>query len=169
MARTRRPVQLTSVARAVSVLALAAVGGDHLYVYAIEHYSAIPTIGTLFLVNAIGGFALAAALLVPLPRLASRSRAAQLTAGLAGAGITLAGGALVALFVSENTPLFGFMELGYRTSIVVAIASEITAIIALLVLVAGTIRGAGGSGHGTRAHLGGPRLIRGRMRFYDGQ
>ena len=119
----------------MSVLALAAVGGDHLYVYAAEHYSAIPTIGTLFLVNAIGGFALAAALLVPLRGLGSRSRAAQLTAGLAGAGIMLAGGALAALLVSESTPLFGFMEMGYRTSILVAMISEVTAIIALLVLV----------------------------------
>ncbi|MBV9002983.1 MAG: hypothetical protein JO304_28260 [Solirubrobacterales bacterium] len=143
----------------MSVLALAAVGGDHLYVYAVEHYSAIPTIGTLFLVNAIGGFALAAALLVPLRALASRSRAAQLTVGLAGAGMALAGGALAALLVSESTPLFGFMEMGYRTSILIAMISEVTAIVALLILVAGTIHSAGGSRHSTRARLGGPRLI----------
>jgi hypothetical protein len=198
-ARTRRHAQLTSAARAVSVLALVAVGGDHLYVYAIEHYWAIPTIGTLFLVKAIGGFVLAAALVVPLRGLAPRSRAEQLTAGLAGAGITLAGGALAALFVSESAPLFGFVERGYQTSIVIAIVSEVTAIIALLVLAAGTIRGAGASRDGTRAHRGPPRLVpvpgelskhepedrlnrvtvlrriwlsrcrRGRVPFYDGQ
>jgi hypothetical protein len=146
-------------ARAISVLALAAVGGDHLYVYTIEHYSAIPTIGTLFLLNAIGGFALAAALLVPLRGLAPGSRAERVTAGLAGAGIALAAGALAALFVSESTPLFGFMEMGYRTSIVIAIVSEVTAIIALLVLLARTIGSAGASRHRIRADRGRPRLL----------
>jgi hypothetical protein len=51
------------------------------------------------------------------------------------------------------------MEMGYRTSIVIAIVSEVTAIIALLVLVAGTIGSAGASRHRTRAHRGRPRLL----------
>ena len=47
------------------------------------------------------------------------------------AGIGVAAGALVALLISEQTPLFGFMEYGYRTEVVVAIATEVAAIIFL--------------------------------------
>ena len=50
-------------ARVASALALFVVAGDHLYEYSSDYYSAIPTIGTLFLLNAIGGFAIGAALL----------------------------------------------------------------------------------------------------------
>jgi hypothetical protein len=45
----------------------------------------------------------------------------------------VAAGGLVALLVSEHTPLFGFMEHGYRFVIVFTIASEVAAI-ALLTL-----------------------------------
>ena len=41
---------------------------------------------------------------------------------------------LVALLVSEQTPLFGFMEHGYRFAIVFAIVSEAVAIVALTIL-----------------------------------
>jgi hypothetical protein len=133
--------------RAVSVLALLAVGSDHVYEYAVDHYAAIPTIGTLFLLNAIGGFGLGAALLIPLRRFAPRRHADRLRASLAGAGIGLAGGSLAGLLVSESRPLFGFMEVGYRTSIVVAIVAEITAVFALLALAAMTFR----SGNAARA------------------
>jgi hypothetical protein len=76
---------------------------------------------------------LAAALVIPLRGLVSRRSAGQLTAVLASAGIALAAGSLAALFVSESRPLFGFMEVGYRTSIVIAIVAETTALSALAV------------------------------------
>ena len=50
------------------------------------------------------------------------------------AGWLVGAGALVALLVSEHTPLFGFMEHGYRFAIVFAIVSEAVAIIALTIL-----------------------------------
>jgi hypothetical protein len=127
-------------ARIASVIALFAIGGDHLYEYTADHYSVIPTIGTLFLLNAIGGFGLGAALLVPLGRLMPRRQAELVTAGLALVGIGLAAGSLAALFISESTPLFGFMEFGYRTSIVIAIVAEAAAILALATLVLTTVQ-----------------------------
>jgi hypothetical protein len=122
------------IARAVAVLSLIVIAVDHLYEYTGDHYAAIPTIGVLFLLNAIGGFGLAAALVVPLRRLVSRRRAGQITAVLASAGIALAAGSLAALLVSESRPLFGFMEEGYRASIVIAIIAESLAVVALSAL-----------------------------------
>lgn len=145
MASRRSHSRLKPAARVVSVCALLAIGGDHLYVYAIEHYSGIPTIGTLFLLNAIGGFGLAFALAVPLGGFVPRRRD-HLTAVLAVSGIMLAGASLAALLVSENTPLFGFMESGYRASIVIAIVSEAIAVVALLPPLALSIRDRQGRG-----------------------
>ena len=45
---------LTPWLRAAGALALFAVAADHLYEYFVDHYSAIPTIGWLFLLNGIG-------------------------------------------------------------------------------------------------------------------
>lgn len=117
------------------MIALFAIAGDHLYEYSIDHYSAIPTIGALFLLNAIGGFGIGTALLIPIGKLVTRRRAELLTAALAIVGIGLAAGSLVGLFVSETTSLFGFMEAGYRTSIVIAIIAETAAIATLVALV----------------------------------
>src|SRR5437763_14087483 len=58
--------------RAISALALFAIGFDHLYEYTTDHYSAIPTIGTLFLLNTIGGLALGIAVLIPTERFVPR-------------------------------------------------------------------------------------------------
>lgn len=51
------------------------------------------------------------------------------TAALGGLGV--AAGALTALLISERAPLFGFMEHGYRIEILIAIAAETIAIVAL--------------------------------------
>lgn len=53
-------------ARWLSAIALLVVGGIHIEQYAIAHYSAIPAIGPLFLVNFIAATACALALVVPL-------------------------------------------------------------------------------------------------------
>ena len=42
----------------------------------------------------------------------------------------------MALLISERTPLFGFMEHGYRVAIVTAIATETLAIVALSAVLA---------------------------------
>ena len=115
--------------RALGALALFAIAADHLYEYYVDGYSSIPTIGTLFLLNGIGGIALGLALLV------AKNRPAGVAAV---AGIGLATASLIALFVSESTPLFGFMEFGYRTVIVVAIVAEVSAIVLLGAFLAGS-------------------------------
>jgi hypothetical protein len=54
---------------------------------------------------------------------------------LALAGIGRAVLSLAALFVSESTGLFGFMENGYRRTVVVAIATEVAAALFLAIYV----------------------------------
>jgi hypothetical protein len=128
--------------RVISALALLAIGFDHLYEYTADHYSAIPTIGFLFLLNAIGGFALAVAVLIPTERFLPRRVSELCTISVAAGGFSLAAGSLAGLFISESTPLFGFRETGYRTTIVIAIVAEVVAMMSLVALVAvvGSIR-----------------------------
>jgi hypothetical protein len=122
----------TVAARLLAAISLLAVGGVHIQQYIAENYRVIPTIGPLFLLNFIGGTALGLYFLVP----AGRHAGFRLTvdAVAAVAGWFLAAGALTGLLVSEHTPLFGFMERGYRFAIVFAIVSEAVAIVALAIL-----------------------------------
>jgi hypothetical protein len=119
--------------RWLAAISLLAVGGVHIQQYIVEDYRVIPTIGPLFLLNFIGATVLGLYFLVPTGRRASRFRLV-VDAVAAIAGWFLAAGALVGLLVSEHTPLFGFMEYGYRFAIVFAIASEAVAIVALAIL-----------------------------------
>jgi hypothetical protein len=111
------------------------VGGVHLEQYTVSHFSVIPTIGLLFLVNFIAATILGVILLIPLRNTPSRRRLV-LDSLAALAGIGVAAGALIALLISEQTPLFGFMAQGYRLEIVIAIAAEAAAIILLRVFLA---------------------------------
>jgi hypothetical protein len=129
----------TAAVRLVAAISLLAVGGVHIQQYIVEDYRLIPTIGPLFLLNFIAGTVLGLYFLVPAGRNAGRFRLG-VDAGAAVAGWFLAAGALVALLVSEHTPLFGFMEPGYRFAIVFAIASE-AVVIAALTIVLADIRG----------------------------
>jgi hypothetical protein len=129
MAEPTRTRSLT-VLRAGSALTLLVVGGLHYQQYRYAFYSSVPTIGPLFLVNFIAATALGLFLLVPVR--SRRGRLGKLLDQLAAlAGIGVAAGALAALLISEHTPLFGFMEHGYRFAIVLAIASEAAAIAVL--------------------------------------
>jgi hypothetical protein len=122
-----------TITRVIAALALLAVGAVHLQAYAVEHYSVIPTIGPLFLLNFIGATVLGLYFLVPASASAGRVRRLLDTlAALAGCG--LAAGAFVGLLISEHTPLFGFMEHGYRFAIVFALTSEGVAIVMLSAL-----------------------------------
>jgi hypothetical protein len=123
----------------LGALALLVVGGVHLQQY-LTGYSVVPTIGPLFLLNAIGAAAVGAGLLAPLERILSDRRAHLAAATLASAGAMIAVGALVALFVSESQPLFGFMENGYSTPIVIAIAAEAITTILLVPVAAANLR-----------------------------
>jgi hypothetical protein len=109
---------------------LLGVGIVHLQQDLCAYYSAIPTIGTLFVLNFAAATPLALALQAPVERLPRRAgRFAP--ALLAWAGIALAAATLLGLVVSEQSGLFGFSEVGYRPAIVLAIALEL-ATIALL-------------------------------------
>jgi len=129
-ARSRARRWATALARLVSALALLATGAIHIQQYAVADYRVIPTIGTLFLLNFISATLLGLYLLVPARSNASRVRYWVDTIVALG-GLGLAVTSLIALFVSEQTPLFGFMEHGYRLEIVVAIVAEGVATIGL--------------------------------------
>jgi hypothetical protein len=117
--------------RRLGAIAILAVGAVHLQEYLGDGYRSIPTIGPLFLLNAVSSGVVAIGLLAPIERILHHRRA-DLTSGLlAGAGLTIAAGSLVALFVSENGTLFGFSETGYSTAIVLAIIAEALAIVLL--------------------------------------
>jgi hypothetical protein len=134
MTDSRRPASarraLAAVTRYAGALALLAVGLDHLQQYAADSYSVIPTIGTLFVLNFASAAAITVALFAPVQQLPGRvGRLAVPLLALSGVGV--AAGALAGLLVSETSGLFGFMETGYRSAIVVSIVLE-AATIALL-------------------------------------
>lgn len=121
---------LMRILRMLAALSLLAMGAVHLQQYIGESYSSIPTIGVLFLLNAIGGALVALGLLFPVGAFV-RGRAGELVTGLlAVAGATMALASLVALSVSENATLFGFHEQRSGGPITAAIVSEAIALIA---------------------------------------
>ena len=125
------------VARYLGATALVGVGGAHIWQFYVDSYSVIPTIGTLFALNFASALVVALGLVVPLQGLSPRwgtTLLALLAAG--GAGIAL--GSFAGLEVSETTPLFGFMESGYRAAIVLSIALDAATVVFLTAfLVAG--------------------------------
>jgi hypothetical protein len=117
-------------ARVVGALALLATGAVHLQQY-LKLYSAIPTIGTLFVLNFAGATAIGLALLAPLERIGGRHGRALVVLAAAG-GIAIAAVAFVFLLISEQTPLFGFKEPGYDpTAIAAARAAEVATVVFL--------------------------------------
>src|SRR5438128_1314440 len=114
-------------ARTLGALSLLAVGAVHLQQY-LTLYSAIPTIGTLFVLNFAGATAIGLGLLAPVERLLGQ-RGGAVVALLALAGAGLAATAFVSLLISERTPLFGFMEPGYDPPAIMAsrVAEVVTA------------------------------------------
>jgi hypothetical protein len=102
------------------------VGLDHFYEYRIEHYAVLPTIGKLFLLNFLGATACGLLLLAPLSRISrDLARVTWRLAAIGGLAIGIT--SLIGLLVSEQTPLFGYMELGYRPAVVVGLGSEAAA------------------------------------------
>jgi hypothetical protein len=128
-------IDVLNVTRAIGAIALLVAGAVHLEQYSVAHFSVIPTIGPLFLVNFIAATSLGLVLLIPIRRSARDGRLLfDSLAALAGIGV--AAGALAALLISEQTPLLGFMEHGYRVEIVIAITSEAAAIASLGIFLA---------------------------------
>jgi hypothetical protein len=124
---------LPTVTRTLGGLALLVVGAVHFQQYQYEFYSKIPTIGPLFLANFVAATALGVFLLVPIRRPSRLRTLVDEVAALSG--LAVAAGAFVGLLISEQTPLFGFMEHGYRFAIVLALVSEGVAIAMLTVFV----------------------------------
>ncbi len=121
----------TSIAlRVLGATLLLFVGADHYFEYAAREYSVLPTIGTLFLLNFVSATVVGLLLLTPFERAFRRFGKIAL-ALVAASGVAIAAGSLLALLVSEQTTLFGFMELNYRPEIVVALASEAGAMLVL--------------------------------------
>jgi hypothetical protein len=117
--------------RYLGALAVLATGVAHIEQYAVDNYSTVPTIGTLFLLNFIAAIVIAVGLIAPLGRVAGRYTDV-VRAVLAVGGIGLAVGSLAGLFISETSGLFGFVEHGYRMAIVVAIVVEVAATVFLV-------------------------------------
>jgi len=129
----RQPLRAAAVAaRYLGAAALLGVGLDHLEQYSTEHYSAIPTIGTLFALNFVSAALIAGALAAPVQRLPGRAGRIALPLLSAG-GIGVAAGSLAGLLLSETTGLFGFLEFGYRPAIVLAIALELATVVLLTI------------------------------------
>jgi hypothetical protein len=126
----RRRLVALHIARVVASIALLVTGAIHLEQYVVAHFSVVPTVGPLFLLNFIAATSLGLVLLIPI-RGSGRWGRVLLKSIAALAGIGVAAGALAALLISEQTPLFGFMEHGYRLEIVIAIAAEAVAILSL--------------------------------------
>lgn len=123
--------QALRVMRVLGALAVLAVGAVHLQQYAASGYHAVPTIGPLFLLNGIAAAIIGVALLLPLERWVS-ARTADAAVGILAVGaVAIAVGALIALFISEASSLFGFSEHGYDSAIVTAIAAEAATILLL--------------------------------------
>ena len=121
---------MARLARYLGAAALLAVGLDHLQQRSAAHYAAIPTIGTLFLLNFVSATIVAVGLAMPLERLRGPA-GRRLPALLALSGIGIAAGAVAGLLISETTGLFGFAEDGYRSAIVLSLMFEGATIVLL--------------------------------------
>ena len=113
--RERRHETATEAARFLGAVSVLLVGVVHAQQYYDAYFSVVPTIGTLFLLSFVGAGAVGAVLFAPMRRLGRAGEAILALAALGGIGIAL--GTLVSLLVSEYTPLFGFMESGYRLAV----------------------------------------------------
>ncbi|MGZ6671045.1 MAG: hypothetical protein ACXVFM_01700 [Solirubrobacteraceae bacterium] len=102
----------------------------HLQQY-LELYSAVPTIGTLFVLNFAGATVIGLALLAPIERVGGRLGGGAV-ALLAAGSVVLAVAAFVFLLISEHHPLFGFMEPGYDPAAITAARVAEVAAVALL-------------------------------------
>jgi hypothetical protein len=134
-----RPGHAQQAVRYLGAAALLGVGVDHIQQYLGASYSVIPTIGTLFALNFVSSVLLAAGLVAPIER-AFRRRGKPILGFLALSGIGVAMGSLIGLLISEQAPLFGFMENGYRQAVVISIVLEVATALLLGAFVVGLLR-----------------------------
>jgi hypothetical protein len=128
---TRHRSIIAQASRYLGALAVLGTGVAHIEQYTVDNYSTVPTIGPLFLLNFIAAIVIAVGLIAPLRSFTGRYTD-SVRAVFAVAGVGLGALSLAALFVSESTGLFGFVEHGYRMAIVAAIVAEAAAIVLLV-------------------------------------
>jgi hypothetical protein len=132
------------VLRRAGAVALLAVGAVHLQQY-FDGYDVLPTIGTLFVLNAISAGVVGAGLVLPVERWFGERVVGLLALG----AVAIAVGSLIALLIAETGTLFGFAENGFETPIVIAIVAEVaTAVLLAPVAVANLVRSVPGRGGG---------------------
>jgi hypothetical protein len=139
VSKTGRLTLVKEACRYLGALSVLLVGAVHAQQYYQAYFSVVPVIGTLFLLSFIGAGVTGVALLAPVKRLLPRLGDALLVLAALGA-IGIAFGSLVSLLVSEYTPLFGFMESGYRLAVVLAIVFDATTTVFLAVFIALVVR-----------------------------
>ena len=122
-----RPMHRTEVVaetlRYLGAISIVLVGVVHAQQYYGAYFSVVPTIGTLFLLSFIGSGVAGIVLLAPVRRLGRTAGDVMLVVAALGA-IGIAFGSLASLLISEYTPLFGFMESGYRLAVVLALVFD---------------------------------------------
>ena len=121
---SRRLDLVGEISRYLGAASILVVGAVHAQQYYDAYFSAVPTIGTLFLLSFVGAAVVGVVLLAPVRLLGRRVGDVILAAAALGA-IGIAVGTLVSLLVSEYTPLFGFMESGYRLAIVLTLLFDV--------------------------------------------
>jgi hypothetical protein len=126
---------VAEAARYLGAISILLVGAVHAQQYYDAYFSVVPTIGTLFLLSFIGAGVVGTVLIAPV-RLLGRvvGDAALVVAAFGAIGIAL--GTFVSLVVSEYTPLFGFMESGYRLAIVLTLLFDVMTTVFLGVFLA---------------------------------
>ena len=122
-----RRVVATEITRYLGAISILSVGAVHAQQYYHAYFSVVPTIGTLFLLSFVGSSVVGVGLFAPL-RLLGRRIGDLLFSLAALGGLGIAVGTLVSLLVSEYTPLFGFMESGYRLAVVLTLLFDVLAI-----------------------------------------
>jgi hypothetical protein len=117
-------IDASLVARVLGAASIIVVGGIHAQQYYDAYFSSVPTIGPLFLLSFVGAAIVGALLLAPV-RLLGRGVGDLVLALAALGGLGIAVGTFASLLVSEYTPLFGFMESGYRLAIVLTLVFDV--------------------------------------------
>src|SRR5579862_1804936 len=132
--RSRR-LLATETARYLGAVSILFVGAIHAQQYYYAYFYVVPTIGTLFLLSFIGAGTVGVTLLLPARLLGRRVGDAIFAVAALGA-ISIALGTFVSLLISEYTPLFGFMESGYRLAVVLTLLFDVMTTVFLGVFVA---------------------------------
>jgi hypothetical protein len=124
-----------TAARYLGAVSIVLVGVVHAQQYYDAYFSVVPTIGPLFLLSFIGAGVVGAILIAPVQRLGRQLGSVLLVLAALG-GIGIAVGTFASLLISEYTPLFGFMESGYRLAVWLTFLFDVLSTVFLGVFVA---------------------------------